>query len=302
MTRATLLAAVVAATGCSSLLADPCMPGFTYERGACVVAATGPDAGLPLGSAVDAGPGSDGSNDGSGSGSGSACTADTATDPDNCGACGVVCASGVCTDGMCAGTIDGHIVAIGHDYTSWDGAMAHVLADAVGLGHSADLRVALLAGTATAPSLAGTAMALASAMAPTGRAWNTSVASGPADLAGADVLLVAAQTGDDASALAEGMQWQTPLASFVANGGVVVVLEGDGGVSWRFAAGAGLYTFGPPTDATGELATIVAPTDATTIGVITPYLAESSSVAYQTTTGATITTPAGAIVVHLATP
>jgi len=35
---------------------------------------------------------------------------------------------------------------------------------------------------------------------------------------------------------------------------------------------------------------------------VSPYLAEPSSVAYQTTTDATITTPAGAIVVHIATP
>ena len=76
--------------------------------------------------------------------------------------------------------------------------------------------------------------------------------------------------------------------------------EGRDGVGYRFAQGAGLYTAGPPQDATGEHATVVDPTDATAVLVLSPYLATSTSIAHAAAYPPVIATEAGEpIVFHL---
>ena len=51
---------------------------------------------------------------------------DLSSDPDNCGSCGHVCASGLCTESVCEGALAGHIVAIGHDFVRYDLATRQV--------------------------------------------------------------------------------------------------------------------------------------------------------------------------------
>lgn len=326
------LATAFALAGCDSLVNTPCTAGFGSRNGTCValpvdggphdlpVIDARPDGApdSPPDVAIDAGPdaGIDAAPDALVDAAPDApvCTlpsidcggscVDVSSDPNNCGGCGRVCASGVCTDGTCAGSLAGHIVAIGHDYRAFNAAMARVIGDSVALGNSFDVGVAQLVGTASVPSQAGVAQAIGSAMRQIGRPWHPVAMSdtpGPGVLVDVDVVVVDAQTGDGESAEALGAGWKPALTGFIARGGVVIVLEGAGGVSYRFATGAALYSVGAPIEITGGLAVIVDATDVTTQLVVSPYLAAQTSVMLPGAPAPTISelVTGGAVVFHL---
>jgi len=229
---------------------------------------------------------------------GGTCT-DVTTDPDDCGSCGHVCASGICTAGVCTGELAGHIVAIGHDYQQRNAAMSRVIGNAAALGSTGDLGIAHLAGTATQVSRDGTAAALASALASMGRMTHAvALPAVGSPLTGIDVLVIDAQTGDGASAQALGASWQVAIDALLARHGVVIVLEGAGGVSHRFASGAVLFTVATPIDATGSPAFVASAIDAITQQVVSPYLADTTSVVFPGVVGV-IATPSGTVVMHL---
>ncbi|HEY6180544.1 MAG TPA: hypothetical protein VIX73_39150 [Kofleriaceae bacterium] len=324
------LAAALGLFACfDSLVGDSCTSGFMNRRGTCVpipvdagphdgpVADARPDA-TPDGTidatpdAIDAAP--DAMADAGVDAQvctlptidcGGICT-DITSDANNCGGCGRVCASGVCTASTCAGSLSGHIIAIGHDYRSFHAAMARVLGDSVALGSHINVGVARFTGTAAIASQTGVTQAITQAMLQIDRPWHAvplPAGPGPGAFAGVDVLVVDAQTGDGDDAEAAGAAWKASVTSFVAGGGVVVVLEGASGVSYRFALGAALFSVGAPVDATGQLATVVDATDATTQLVVSPYLAESTSVTFPGAPPSTIATIAGGTVVfHLTRP
>ena len=233
---------------------------------------------------------------------GGVCT-DVNVDPDNCGACGRICPSGVCAAGVCTGSLRGHIIAIGHDYLAFHPAMAQVIGNSVALGLAYDLGIARLYGASTNASQMGVTQAITAGLVRIGRPWHSVVLpAGPMAGAfnGVDVLVVDAQTGDGAAAEATGALWSAAISAFLMRGGVDVVLEGALGVSYRFAFGAGLYAVGAPTDVTGQLALVVDGSDVTTQQVVSPYLAEMSSVTLPGAPASTITTLGGAgIVLHL---
>lgn len=290
---------LLALAGCfDSLVSDPCARGYTLEAGHCV-AREAPDAGVddartgdaPPVNVVDATPAPDAP----------VCTADTQSDPDNCGACGVVCASGACSMGACLGALPGHIVAIGHDYRHHHAAMARLLGDAVALGADPDVGVARWGGTTDEVATAETSAALAEGMTAVGRAWHSvAMPVAPAPLAGIDVVLVDAQLGDGSALEATGTAWRGALDTFLASGGVIILLDGPGTRSYRLAAGAGLYTIAPPVDITDALGTVTNGADAVTQQVLSPYSAERGSVTLPGIAGAVVSTAAGdPIVAHL---
>ena len=304
------LAAIVGVMGCfDSLISDSCNAGFVRSRGACVPVP--PDAGPDA--APDAAPDAPPADAG---GDALVCTlpsldcdgtcTDVTSDPNNCGGCGRVCASGVCTSGTCAGALAGHIIAIGHDYRSFHAAMARVLGDSVALGAHLDIGISRYAGTADPASRLAVTQAVGQSLHQIGRASHAvalPATPGPSAFRGIDVLIIDAQTGDGMAAQTAGAAWNASITSFVASGGVVIVLEGASGVSYRFAIGAGLYTVGAPVDASGQLATVVDASDATTQLVVSPYLAEMTSVTFPNAPPAAIATLSGGTVVfHLTRP
>ena len=316
-----VLAAMLLLAGCyDSLVSDPCAPGYTLQGGTCV-AITG------------SGSGSDGSGSGSGSGSGEVnpgvtlggtgpvhpgggevvCAAplsqcglacvDLTSDPLNCGRCGHVCATGLCSASMCVGAVPGHVVAIGHDYTHSEPAMNRVIANAILLGVPGNVRVGWWRGTATAAAASGEVNAAHAGLHGLGRTWTDTTLTGDLtdqELAGIDTLVIEAQTGDGNAAQATGANWTSVLDNFLANGHVVVVLEGASGVSYRLASGAGLYDVSAPTDVSGQTVAVASASDAVATGVPSPYLGKTSTVSFAGAPAAVIVDDAGnPVVFHI---
>jgi len=294
----------VFAAGCSSLVSDPCQPGYDLVDGSCqpedVVVTPPPSSVVPTSPPMPqpvqqptppvcmlpeiACP--------------SGC-ADLQTDPDNCGVCGNACATGVCDAGRCIGETVGHLVVIGHDYQVSDAAMNRVLADAVGLSTGINTRVGYWRGSST---LEGAQSAAAVGLAQTSRTTNAFELTGmtPQDFVEIDAIVIEPQVGDGDAAEAAGSAAAGALAAYLASGHVVVILETAGGVSYRFAEGAGLFSVAPPVDATGTLVSIAAPADAVAAGVPAPYLGRTDTVGFPGVANPVFVDDSGdAVVFHL---
>lgn len=336
-----LVISLALVAGCSSLVDDHCAPGYVSDHGACIVPASEVDGGIAVTAdarmsveimpedpprvpdAGPDGPSPDAPPDASVDAAPDAMVADAApdagppcgigldlcygecvdlqTDPDHCGSCTHSCASGICIAGHCQGEPWGHIVAIGHDYTSSHSAQRRVLANAVSLGASSDVRVAWF--PSESPSMAHVA-AMSTGMSAIGRAWHQVAfpATPSASFAGVDVVVVAPDTGDGDAAETTGTAWAASLDAFLRTGGVVIVLDGANGTNHRFAQGADLFDVGAPVVVTGQPTAVVNGTDALAEQVVAPYLAEATSVSWPGAPRPVVTTMGGldTIVFHVA--
>jgi hypothetical protein len=281
-----------ATVGCSSLVDDPCMAGFHLDTGACM-----PD--LRIHALTDAMMSSMTPPDSSvtvvvtdGGNNFPACELPTTfcagecvlldTDPENCGHCGRVCASGICDTGTCVGDVAGHIVVIGHDYAASDPAMDRVIANAVHLGSQSagnPIRIGFWRGDST---LEGGVAAAARGLQQTGETASSGIIANVDHnwISELDTVVIEPQTGDGAVAEQAGSDAATALAEFLTAGHSVVILETTAGVSYRYLHGAGLGTLPPPVDASSMAVTVVAPGDSVATGVVTQYLAKPGSVGY----------------------
>lgn len=304
MNRIVLISLSLALAACSSLVSDPCAGGYELVGGHCVTMDR-PDATIGGGDSGDAGATDGGPRDGTTTDGtptdAPVCAADTTSDPDNCGACGHVCASGICVTSKCVGELPGHIVVIGHDYSTHHAAMARVLGNAVALGAHHDVAVMVWQGTASASSNGRVMASLSEGMSAVGRAWHTvALPTAPGtQFAAADVLVVEPQTGSGDEVAGTAAAWAVDVTKFLQRNGVVVVLEGAGTVSYRFADATGLYTMAAPSDATGQTASMLDSSDAVANRVVAPYLAETSSAAFPPEFGPGVfATSAGPLVLH----
>jgi len=232
---------------------------------------------------------------------------DVARDGHHCGDCTTDCGVGRCVAGSCTSGGDGHLVLIGHDYETHRIEMSRVLANAVFLAAAASPRVLAYQASATATSIAGTNAAIAEAAA--GRSYSIrssgSAASVPVALESADVFLVYAQANaSDAALRSVGYAWGLALSSFLARGGVIVVLEAPSLANvgtFQILRSAALF------DATSE-SEVVTPrlvavsgreSDAVIAGITFPYSGERHTVRFTTADpNAIVTTGSSPVVFH----
>lgn len=232
---------------------------------------------------------------------------DTRHDPDHCGGCGAVCETGVCSDGVCESPLAGHLVVIGHDYTSRRDAMGRIVGNATLLPRSRTVRVLAYEGAASRESRGGTIAAIEATARETARAW----AHEPVEaelvsyrLAFADVFLVHAQSAPQADAArAIGRSWEAALRTFLERGGTVVALVGPSEPgTLTLLESAGLVRGGTATtEITGAVVNVVRSSDAVAVGVPLAYRAERASVRLPLELEAAVVTDGiGPVVAHFA--
>lgn len=206
---------------------------------------------------------------------------DVLHDPDNCGACGRECPSGICDDGACVGSLPGHVVAIGHDFVEHTDASARLLGNAFALAGTDPIVVGEYRGSASAASRTAVHAAATAGLVAQGRTWTSlNVDASLSRLDEVDVVLVHAQRGAAGADFALGASWGPALEAFLARGGVVVALEGASGTSHAILGGAGLLPIASITTLPASDLSLTAPADALAPGVLSPYRSGATSVVF----------------------
>ena len=215
---------------------------------------------------------------------------DTTTDPLNCGACSVVCPSLLCSNSKCVGSVAGSFVVVGHDFgNTYSAAQARVLSNALLLTTATSIRVRSYEQYAGAGAISNVKAILNAAAASAGRTIAYTVATQPTDVStgmtalNTDVLVVYDQSTAPANTLAAiGTGWITSVANFAHVGGIVIVLDGQGGQNPQMPD---LLKNASILDVSADTAinpntpvNVVAPSDAVGIGVVSPYGAAKNSV------------------------
>lgn len=214
---------------------------------------------------------------------------DPMTDPFNCGVCANVCPSLLCSAGKCQGLIAGHMVVIGHDYQgSFSSAQGKALSNAVLLAPPSAIKVRSYEQSSNNAAVANVKAVLNAAAGAQGRTIAYTVASVPADVTSmtnlnTDVLVVYDQVTAAAGTLGPmGTGWAATLATFTKAGGIVVVLDGQGGPTPDMPAlikNANILDVSSDTFVkVGTALTVVAPQNAVGLGVLSPYGAGVRSV------------------------
>jgi hypothetical protein len=224
---------------------------------------------------------------------GGACI-DVTGDPLNCGACNVVCASQLCDDAACVGAASGGIVYIGHDYTTTlpGTAQARVLSNAVFVAESNPLHVLSYERYARASAISHVDAILDDVAHQVGRTLRIVSTITDDDvpeqlvLPSYDVLLVHDQAfAPDGALAALGANWASTLSTFTLGGGVVIVLDGGGGIGQMPALATASTLLGVSAHAPAAVGTpllVTSHVDFVGIGVISPYGAGQSSVSLAT--------------------
>jgi len=233
---------------------------------------------------------------------------DLQSDPDHCGSCPNVCATGICIDALCSSGTAGHVVLIGHDYTTTRVSMNRIAGNSVFLGAGAPVRVLVYEGRARVASITGTDLAINQVSTSGGRSWTripVTRSEVPLMLASADVLVVYAQRdASDAELQSTGTEWGVAMTSFVRRGGVVAVFDTGGSANvgtFQLLSAAGLLAVTARTVITGAIVTVDAAAlgDAVAIGLPATYRAETTTVRFDTSDPLTVVRDAtGPVVVH----
>jgi hypothetical protein len=209
-------------------------------------------------------------------------------DPDNCGACGRSCGTGLCVSGVCQQRQAGHLVVIGHDYTVSRTAMDNIVGNAIFLAPGPSVKVLAYQGAATSDEIRGTDAAIQKVAASTGRNWVKTALPAqdvPAALAFADVFLIYAQPGaTDPQLLTLGNDWATALSDFVQGGKVIVLLDAPSANAGTFqiVQQASLFHATGRFELVGQTMMVARPGDAIATRVPQTYRGERGTVWFAT--------------------
>jgi hypothetical protein len=210
---------------------------------------------------------------------------DLDADPNNCGACGNVCASGLCYAGTCADDRAGHVFAIGHSYQTANPALYRLLGNALASAANKNINVAVYVGGASRDQRSAVSNAVSHGAALVGYRAAKTIATNPVAVQGllptSDVLVIGPQPqATDSELDSIAAQWQFPVDDFLRRGGVVIVLDAP---SAQNAGTARVLSHHLPlTRATvtpGATATVSSPASAA-VGAVPMVFAIGESVGY----------------------
>jgi hypothetical protein len=232
---------------------------------------------------------------------------DLDNDPRNCGTCGNVCPDReACVDGSChphTGAI-GHAVMIGHDYFSSNASMDTIVGNAVLLANTSGT-INVLGYTEygdISGEVANTDTAIRTRVAAMGRTVNITTLTDYTTLSTAIVgqhVLLVYEMERGGSGATIGTAWATTLASFVANGGVVIVCNYLD-TSWQIMRDSGLLDITAASSATSRSIEVADTTHPIAASVTSPYTGLSGSTQYTTTETGIVTQVVGGnpVVIH----
>ncbi len=231
---------------------------------------------------------------------------DLQDDPDHCGMCNEACPSGLCIDGACGDGVPGHVVLVGHDYSTSRVGMRRVAGNAVFIARGGDVDVLVYEGDASAAVIAGVDAAIDQVATELGRTWSRSPSAGPEhvpfELGDTDVFVVYPQIGGTDVGLRQlGADWVTALGTFLRGGGVVVVFDGGGSHegTWQILGEAGLINVVGRTPVNLDSLSVVTPADIVAGGVPLAYRAEVNTVRFDSPdTTVVVAHPDGPVVIH----
>ena len=201
----------------------------------------------------------------------------------------------------------GGLVVIGHDYVNNRPGMNNLLGNAVLLAPTSPTAVLVYVGDAAPEAVDGPNSAINQVTTARGRGWTRTVASADevvARLPQHDVFLIYAQDMTDDTGLNQlGQDWAAALSAFLASGKTIVLLDGDTtqhSGTYQILQAAGLFTTNARIAITGRLLTVTGAGDAVALNVPRSYLAEFTSVGFDTDEGVKVVETSSdlAVVLH----
>ncbi len=214
------------------------------------------------------------------------CT-DTLKDPSNCGGCSQLCTTGACRYGVCKASTAGHIVVLGHDFLTSNTAMNQILGNAIFLATADPVQLAEYVGVASTNAVSNSHVAISVVATSLDRSVVRSLTSAGdivSQLTSADVFLIQSQTLATNSILMQlGQSWTDVLTTFVATGGIIVLLDGSYPVNngtTQILSQAGLTTIFPTSVVTNDTCSITAADDPLANALPTTYSCLQDSISF----------------------